>query len=68
MHECMDPDEPHSFVKIDLVLCYIINKFSILTKPGTDRIHAVIPTKYQKDPSTTILKYANLLAKENKSP
>ena len=31
-------------------------------------MHAVIPTKYQKYPSTTILKHMNVLAKVNKSP
>ena len=30
----------------------IINKIKILTKLGTDTIHAVISTKYQKYPST----------------
>ena len=30
-------------------------------------IHAVILTKYQKYPSTTILKHVNVLAKVNKS-
>ena len=40
----------------------------ILTKGGTYTIHAVIPKKYWKYPSTTILKYANVLAKVNKPP
>ena len=31
-------------------------------------IHAVIPKKYQKYPSTAILKHANVLTKVNKSP
>ena len=31
-------------------------------------VHAVILTKYQKDPSTTILKHEKYLAKLNKSP
>ena len=31
-------------------------------------IHDVIPTKYQKYFSTTILEHANFLAKVNKSP
>ena len=31
-------------------------------------IHAVIPTKYQKYPSTTILIHVNFLAKGYKSP
>ena len=46
----------------------IINKIVILTKRGTDTIHAVIPEKYQKYPSTTILEHANVLAKVNKLP
>ena len=46
----------------------IINKIKILTKWGTDKIHAVIPTKYQKYIPTTILKHMNVLAKVNKSP
>ena len=44
----------------------IMNKTKILTKRGSDEIHDVIPTKYQKYPSNTILKYANVLAKVNK--
>ena len=31
-------------------------------------VHAIILTKYQKYPSTTILKYVNILAKVNKLP
>ena len=46
----------------------IINKVKVLTKKVTDTIHAVIPMKYQKYPSTTILKHENVLAKENKFP
>ena len=46
----------------------IINKIIILTKSRTDTIHAVIPMKYRKYPSTTILKHANVLAEVNKSP
>ena len=45
----------------------IINKIIILTKQDTDKIHVVIPTKYQKYPSTTILNHANVLAEANKS-
>ena len=44
-----------------------INKTKILTKQGSDKIHDVIPTKYQKYPSNKILKHANVLAKVNKS-
>ena len=46
----------------------IINKIKILTKRGTDTIHALIPKKYQKYPSTKRLKHANVLAKVNKYP
>ena len=37
----------------------IINKITILTKQVSDTIYAVIPEKYQKDPSKQILKHAN---------
>ena len=46
----------------------IINKIIILNKRGSDMIHDVIPTKYQKYFSTTILEHANFLAKVNKLP
>ena len=46
----------------------IINKIKILTKRGTDKIHAVIPAKYKKYPSTTIIKHVNVLDKLNKPP
>ena len=46
----------------------IINKIIILNKLGSDMIHYVIPKKYQKYFSTTILEHANFLAKVNKSP
>ena len=46
----------------------IINKIIILNKRGSDMIHDVIPTKYQKYLSTSILERANFLAKVNKSP
>ena len=45
-----------------------INKITILTKRGIDKIYAAIRTKYHKYPSTTIFKQANVLAKANKSP
>ena len=48
--------------------CDIISKIVILTKQGTDTIHAIIPMKYHKCLSTTILKHVNVLAKVNKSP
>ena len=44
----------------------IINKTKILTKKGSDKIHDVIPTKYQKYPLNTILKHANVFDKANK--
>ena len=56
------------FTQNDLGQHDIINKTRILTKQGIDTIHAVIPTKYQKYPSTIILKNAIFLAKVNKSP
>ena len=46
----------------------IINKITILIKLGSDTINAVIPKKYHKYPSTTILKPVNVLDKLNKSP
>ena len=46
----------------------IISNIIILTKRGTDRIHAIIPTKYYKYPSTTILKHTNVLAKVDQLP
>ena len=57
-----------SFTKNDWSQHDIINKIIILTKQVTDMIHAVIPTKYHKYPSTTILKHVNLLDKINKTP
>ena len=45
-----------------------MNKIIILNKLGSDMIHEVIPKKYQKYFSTTILEHANFLAKVNKSP
>ena len=41
-------------------------KIIILIKQGIYTMHAVIPTKYQKYPSTTILKHMNVLAKVKK--
>ena len=57
-----------SFTQNDWGQCDIINRIIILTKRGTDTRHSVIPTKYQKYPSTTILKHMNYLDKLNKSP
>ena len=54
-----------SFTQIDWGQWYIIKKVTILTKQGTDTIHAVIPKKYQKYPLKK-LKHANVLDKENK--
>ena len=56
------------FKQNDLGQREIINNITILTKLGIATIHAVIPTKYQKYPSATILKHANVLAKVNKPP
>ena len=46
----------------------IINKIEISIKRGKYTINAIIPKKYQKYPSTTILKHVNILAKVNKPP
>ena len=46
----------------------IIKNVIILTKRGADTIYTVIPIKYQKYPSNTILKHAIFLAKVNKLP
>ena len=46
----------------------IIDKIKILTKRGTDTIHSGILTKYQKYPSTTKIKHANILDNVNKVP
>ena len=40
----------------------------ILNKRGSDIIYDVIPSKYQKYFSTTILEHAKFLVKVNKSP
>ena len=48
--------------------CDIINRIITLTKRSSDTIHEIIPTKYQKYPSNTILIHMNVLAKVNKSP
>ena len=46
----------------------IINTVIILTKRGTDTINSVILTKYQKYPSTTILRHEDVWDKVNKLP
>ena len=56
------------FTQNDWGQCDIINKTKILTKRGSDKVHDIIPTKYQKYPSDTILKHANVLSKSNKLP
>ena len=56
------------FTKNDWYQRDIINKIIISTKQDTITIHVIIPKKYQKYPSTTILKNANVLAKVNKLP
>ena len=40
----------------------------MLTKSGTDTIHTDILMKYQKYPSTTILKHVNVLDKVHNPP
>ena len=45
----------------------IINKIKVSAKRGSDKIHAIIMTKYQKCPSSTILKHENVLVKLNGS-
>ena len=57
-----------SFTNNEWSKCDIINKIIILIKRVVDTIYATILTKYEKYPSTTILKYANVLAKVNKLP
>ena len=44
------------FTKNDWGQRDIINRIKTSTKQGSDEIHDVIPTKYQKYPSNTILK------------
>ena len=56
------------FTQNDWVKNDIINKIIILNKKGSVIIHDLIPTKYYKYFSTTILEHANYLAKVNKSP
>ena len=48
--------------------CDIINIIIKLTKRGSDTIDELIPMKYQKYPSNTIIKHANVLAEVNKFP
>ena len=54
------------FTKNDCGQRDIIKKIIILTKRGTDMIHAVIPEKCNNYPSTTIIKHTIFLAKVNK--
>ena len=46
----------------------IINNIVILTKWGADTIYIVLPTKYHKYSSTTILKHVNILDQVDKLP
>ena len=55
------------FMHNDWVQHDIINNIIILTKWGAYMIYNVIPMKYHNYSSTTILKYANVLAKVNNS-
>ena len=48
--------------------CNIINRIKILGKRGSDKIHDVISTKYQKYPSNTKLNMLMFMAKVNKLP
>ena len=48
--------------------CGMINKIITLRKRVTETTNAVIPIKYQKYPSNTILKHVIVLDKVNKSP
>ena len=57
-----------SFTQNDWGQRDIIKKFIILNKWSKKTIHAVLPKKYQKYLSTTILKNENVLAKVNKLP
>ena len=56
-----------SFNQNELGQRNIINRITILTKRGTDMMHDVITTKYQKYTSIKILKNANVMAALNKS-
>ena len=56
------------FTQNDSIKRDIINKTKILTKLGSDTIHDIIPQKYDKYHSTTILKHVNVLAKVNRAP
>ena len=48
------------FTQNDWVQRDIINKTKILIKWVSDKIHDIIPSKYQKYTSNIILKHANL--------
>ena len=56
------------FIQNNLGQRDITNIIIKLTKGGSDRIHNVILTKYQKYTFYTILKNANILDKVNKYP
>ena len=55
-----------SFTQNDWVQRSILNKIILLTNLVKDTKHDVIPIKYQKYSSTTILKHENILAKVDK--
>ena len=57
-----------SFTQNDSGQRDIINETKTLTKLGSDTIHAIALTKYQKYPSTRILAHANVLAKVYQLP
>ena len=54
------------FTKNDWGQRDIIDRIMKFTKRGSDKINDVIPTKYQKYSSKTIIKCANVLDKLNK--
>ena len=56
------------FTHKDWGQCDITNKNISLTKRVSDTIYTNFPKKYQKYPSTTIVKLANVLAKVHKYP
>ena len=56
------------FIQNEWCQCDIINKTKIITKQGSDKIHGIIPKKYQNYTSNTILKHDNVLAKVDQLP
>ena len=56
------------FTQNDWVQCGIINEIKILTKRGTDTIHAVIQKNTRNIPQPKYLNMQVFLSKVNKSP